>query len=440
METIEVTDCAVEVIEAVETAEETAEETDDSSRFHSPPPDDASDEGKPPLGVKRLSTKGLWSAYAEGVHPQRLARESSRGTATSNSIRGFSIGGDGSLQLSMRSRRGSVRSLSSANLRSSVGSVEDIESDASLDDSLEDDDDWSWDSQDDANHRDYDAWQVLKDEYAGDFGYNFTTFVAGTDDDDLPSSFQILGTGVDDTLAQPHVLSPPNMDALENFLPDTLIGQNFWLKYSLVRDGANMETLKHSVRASAYTILCIETTRGEVFGSFTSSVWTEQRSFFGNLPSFVWRMRCNRRSKCSSLFDQAHMESELDVYMADVSEEQGVQICRDSLLGVGGDEDRMSDAFAICIDSDLIRGTTSPSAIFHSPKLCPASPFEIGNIEVWTLTPCSDVQAAERLEVTKYNSSHGNSAERAGFYTRVGNDLTGQERRDRWENTNGTYR
>ena len=48
--------------------------------------------------------------------------------------------------------------------------------------------------------------------------------------------FVILGTNVDDPAASPHVLSPPMMDALRPFLPFAIRQDNYWLKYSLLRD------------------------------------------------------------------------------------------------------------------------------------------------------------------------------------------------------------
>jgi hypothetical protein len=62
------------------------------------------------------------------------------------------------------------------------------------------------------------------------------------------------------------------MEALLVFVPGHLQGQNMWLKYSLIRDGA-LDTFKQFSRASKDTILAIETTKGEVFGCFFILVW-----------------------------------------------------------------------------------------------------------------------------------------------------------------------
>lgn len=101
--------------------------------------------------------------------------------------------------------------------------------------------------------------------YAEDFGFDFNENMYSIanaldpdfDDDCQPHVFKILGTSVDDVSAQPHVLSPPLMDSLLNFVPDSMTMENFWLKYSLLRDGADLYTLKQYVKATPYTILAV---------------------------------------------------------------------------------------------------------------------------------------------------------------------------------------
>jgi len=65
----------------------------------------------------------------------------------------------------------------------------------------------SWDMQDDEALTPQNAWSVFEDEYAEEYGaYNSL-------------SFRILGTSADDASCHPHVLSPPLMESLQNFLP-----------------------------------------------------------------------------------------------------------------------------------------------------------------------------------------------------------------------------
>jgi hypothetical protein len=115
------------------------------------------------------------------------------------------------------------------------------------------------------NDNSIDSWLVLNDKYCDDFCY------------DMP--FEILGTSVDDKSCHPHVLSPPLMDYLHSFLPKSMAEANFFMKYSLVRDGATLPAMLQRVRGCTHTILAVETTNGEVFGSFTSAPWRVEHSY-----------------------------------------------------------------------------------------------------------------------------------------------------------------
>jgi hypothetical protein len=256
---------------------------------------------------------------------------------------------------------------------------------------------WDMESNDDFVEH-YDAWNVLKDEYAVGYGAN----------DTLP--FRILGTSADDVDAHPHVLSPPLMESLQNFFPYSISEDNFWMKYSLLRDGASMHSLLQHSRGAKYTIIAIETVDGEVFGSFTADSWRKGWNYFGSGESFLWRMRQPRVTPCHSIIDQAQLESELDVYPW-TGDNNCIQLCTHEKLAVGGGtpsmekkDDKIVWGFGLAIDRDLLHGTSSHCATFRSPPLShihDSSPFEIVNIEVWTTTPCYSLEDAEKLEMGK---------------------------------------
>jgi hypothetical protein len=85
-------------------------------------------------------------------------------------------------------------------------------------------------------------------------------------------SFFIIGTHKKDTRCVPHVLAPPIMDALQKNLPMNCSESNFWLKYSLIRDGASMHSIEAKSGLARNTILAIETLNGDVFGCFMTKV------------------------------------------------------------------------------------------------------------------------------------------------------------------------
>jgi len=267
------------------------------------------------------------------------------------------------------------------------------------------DDDGSWDLGSDINSAagQPDAWDVLRDEYAIGYG------AGGT----LP--FVILGTSSDDVDSLPHVLSPPLMESLQSFLPFGVSEDNFWMKFSLVRDGTSLRTLLQHVRGARHTIIALETVDGEVFGSFTSMPWRKNWNYFGTGESFLWRMRQSRNTPRNSLLEQAQLESELDVYPWTGSNSM-VQFCTHEKLAVGGgvpSEEILAEeelngkkamyGFGLAIDNELLHGTSSSCDTFSSPPLSKThsdgSPFEIVNLEVWTFTPCNSLEEAEKLEL-----------------------------------------
>ncbi|KAG7348963.1 TLD domain containing protein [Nitzschia inconspicua] len=268
----------------------------------------------------------------------------------------------------------------------------------------------SWDLHSEYSGR-FDAWNVLQDDYANGYGGGGTL------------GFAILGTSASDESAQPHVLSPPLMESLQAFLPHTKSGQNFFLKYSMVRDGASLPALLRRARGVQYSIIAVETIDGEVFGSFTAQPWRKNWNYFGTGESFLWRMRRSRLEKSHGILEQAQKESEIDVFPY-TGENRFIQLCTHDRLAVGGGlpsstgEKKSSEGinakeeindhewgFGLAIQSDMLQGTSSPCLTFGSPSLSNAhsdgSLFEIINVELWTLTPCATVEEAEKLELGK---------------------------------------
>ncbi|KAL3793018.1 LOW QUALITY PROTEIN: hypothetical protein ACHAWO_008274 [Cyclotella atomus] len=250
------------------------------------------------------------------------------------------------------------------------------------------------------------AWSVFIDEYAEEYGAYKSL------------SFRILGTSADDVSCHPHVLSLPLMESLRNFLPPGIAENNFWINYSLVRDGASLSTLLRQVRGAQHTLIAIETLEGEVFGCYKSSLCRK----ITTEVAFLWRMRRTQSEK-------AKLESELDVFYW-TGKNNLVQLCTHDLLAVVGGEFRsflegQNDSFSeeerdmpppqstktdpggfgLAFDAEILRGTSSPCATFNSPPLSREHPdripLDIVNLEVWTMTPCLNVEDAEQLEMRK---------------------------------------
>jgi len=219
----------------------------------------------------------------------------------------------------------------------------------------------------------------------------------------------------------PHVVSPLLLRTLRDHLPFSLKEENFWLKYSLARDGASLEIILSSMRHSQNSILAIETSEGEVFGSFNSSPWRSNgNSYYGSCQAFVWQLRKPRDKNCQSLDAYILRESTLDIFGWNKNGNRNIQLSNFSKLFVGGGEPEVDEdtvvtnkekkvvtdwGMAIALDRDLLHGTSSQCATFDSAPLMDRSRnkgsqvFEIVNIEIWTLTPCMNVETAQDLEL-----------------------------------------
>ena len=399
---------------------------------------------------------GLWQAYDDGTHPivmQRLRdrghlRKTSSGVSSlnfANAARSRCGTDDDTMNSSQNAAAASASASTSASTSALASSVS-VHTDREVrptSSNIVREDDLSW-GDEEGGFLHYDAWEVLKDEYAEDFGFDFketrqsiSATLREEDEDIQGHVFEILGTSADDVSSQPHVLSPPLMDSLLNFLPDTISNENYWMRFSLIRDGASLYTLKNYIKAARYTLLAIETTKGHVFGAFTSHTWRNHPTFFGQPPAFLWRMRHNRRTPVHSLYEQAQLESEIDVYAYSGLNDL-FQVCDEYRIAIGGgklipdwatahvgfDTGSPDDyaalagidveslergenfGFGLSLDEDLRSGTTSPCGTFRNPclinNLSKGEMFEVANLEVWSFTPCSDTNAAERMEMTRY--------------------------------------
>lgn len=206
-----------------------------------------------------------------------------------------------------------------------------------------------------------------------------------------------------------------------------ICSDNFWLKFSLIRDGASLDLLRKYCRAATHTVLAIETTNGEVFGAFTSAPWRLNNKYFGTGESFLWRMRHNRNTPVFSLFEQAQLESEIDVFPYNGSNTY-IQLCTKDKIALGGGsrlnlnsdsvhsitEDYADDTadvflewsnygFGLALDDLLLHGTTSPCATFGNSNLVNCSDsgelFDVLNLEVWAFTSAQNEHEAQQSEM-----------------------------------------
>jgi hypothetical protein len=170
---------------------------------------------------------GLWQAHEEGVTPKVLSRIASAVISAKDDIEK----GLGELEkrpeIHVNSEVAETKDQEDGkegdgeNDCTSIGSDFDGDSVSSERELRGSRTSWS-DGEDDEGAMDhFDAWQVLKDEYAKEHGFDYTPDGNYVDESELSqNTFKIIGTSADDTSSFPHVVSPPLLDSLMTFLPD----------------------------------------------------------------------------------------------------------------------------------------------------------------------------------------------------------------------------
>jgi hypothetical protein len=89
-----------------------------------------------------------------------------------------------------------------------------------------------------------------------------------------------------------------------------------------------------------------------------------------------------------------------------------IQYCTKKTIAVGGGDWSHGDrspypgeptGIGFLVDGDLLGGETNACATFANPRLGSrlkeSNEFDIRALEVWTVTPCSSIEEAERLEM-----------------------------------------
>jgi hypothetical protein len=252
-------------------------------------------------------------------------------------------------------------------------------------------------------------------------------------DDDYP--YKVLGL---DESRHSKVLSPWMMNALRGFFPLEISTHNFCLQYQLDRntdinheDNMNQMALLSKLQHETFTMLCVETVDGYVFGAFCSSPWEIQSSWYGSGDaSFLWRLKHPRHggrindNRSGDKMDDRNL-NEIEIYPY-TRYDTYVQYCSNQTLAVGGgtdwtltkegyspyhrpttsddqhepnNDEPMATGIGFLLDGDLMGGETNSCVAYANPRLGKqtdgtndsdgASEFDIQILEVYTFTQSS---------------------------------------------------
>ena len=217
---------------------------------------------------------------------------------------------------------------------------------------------------------------------------------------------KVLSPDIDEDDDSPmHTLTLELIESLQKHLPVAKRGESFWLRYSLIRDGASLDVLLRNVQDSDYTVMVVETLDGEVFGAFTAEPWRVTHGYYGTGESFLWRLISD--SKESPFIDPALQPAEVEIFKF-AFHDWCVQLCNHDRIAIGGGGERVEShgtGYGLSFERDLLTGTSSPCSTFNSPALSKIHPngssFEVANLEIWAMTPCHSFDEAEKLSLDR---------------------------------------
>ena len=152
---------------------------------------------------------------------------------------------------------------------------------------------------------------------------------------------------------------------LRNYLPRMLQIENISLLYSMLNDGSDLTSFYRKTSGSQYSILIVETTKGGIFGGFTSVPWKITTKYYGTGECFLFKV---------------DNDGKVINYSWTLQNEFFMYSTSDQIAMGGG-----ADGFGFIIDKDFITGSTQPCLTFNNPSLTDeeGTSFKILNAECW---------------------------------------------------------
>ncbi|QCE05130.1 exosome complex component MTR3 [Vigna unguiculata] len=162
-------------------------------------------------------------------------------------------------------------------------------------------------------------------------------------------------------------ISPELNDFFESCLPNITKGCQRVLLYSSMKHGISLRTLlRNSAKLSGPGLLIVGDTQGAVFGGlvFCPLKPTFKRRYQGTNQTFVF----------TTVYGQPRLFRPTGV-------NRYYYLCLNDLVALGG-----GGSSALCLDEDLLTGTSAPCDTFGNMCLAHTSEFELKNVEVMLTT------------------------------------------------------
>ncbi|XP_027165750.1 uncharacterized protein LOC113765706 [Coffea eugenioides] len=204
----------------------------------------------------------------------------------------------------------------------------------------------------------------------GEPGSGRSTTSCGSDifeDATCPNSFQrSLSNLTDDSV----FISPDLYEFFESSLPNIVKGCQWTLLYTTVRHGISLRTLiRKSAELSGPCLLITGDNQGAIFGGLLECPLkpTAKRKYQGTNQSFVF----------TTLYGEPRLFRPTGV-------NRYFYLCLNDLLALGG-----GGSFALCLDGELLTGSSGACETFGNLCLAHDEEFELRNVELWGFTHAS---------------------------------------------------
>lgn len=159
-------------------------------------------------------------------------------------------------------------------------------------------------------------------------------------------------------------LSPKLFAFFQSSLPGTLNGCHWVLLYSTWKHGISLRTLlRRSENVQGPCLLIVGDMQGAVFGGLLNSPLrpTEKRKYQGTNQTFVF----------TTIYGEPRL-------FKPTGANRFYYLCLNDALAFGG-----GGSFALCVDEDLLHGSSGSCATFGNSCLAYSPEFELKNVELW---------------------------------------------------------
>ncbi|KAF7837422.1 oxidation resistance protein 1 [Senna tora] len=159
-------------------------------------------------------------------------------------------------------------------------------------------------------------------------------------------------------------ISPQLYEFFESCLPNIVKGCQWVLLYSTLKHGISLRTLiRKSAELSGPGLLIVGDRNGAVFGGLLDCPLkpTAKRKYQGTNQSFVF----------TTIYGEPRL-------FRPTGANRYYYMCLNDILALGG-----GGNFALCLDGDLLNGTSGPCDTFGNLCLAHSPEFELKNVELW---------------------------------------------------------